>query len=508
MVGVVGIHPLEYDRLRALLQWKPTTAPIAAGNKCNMTDTVRILHVEDDPDFTDLTATYLRNEDERFTVTSVRDASAAQDHLIAAPVDCIVSDYDMPGQNGIAFLRDVRAEFPDLPFILFTGKGSEAVATEAISAEVTDYVQKERGAEQFKRLTNRIVSAVENYRTQHTLERQSDLFSKAQDLADVGAWEYNPSEEYIHFSNKIYEIYGVDTDYDPNPEGDIERFYHPDDRDTVRTATRRALEVGEDYDIEVRITAADGIEKWVRTRGKPEFMNGACQRVRGTIQDITDRKERERELRQQKERLEEFASVVSHDLRNPLNVVSGRVEMVQEECDSSHFGTINDALTRMESIIENVLWLAHEGRDIGETQPVDLRQTAERLWSMVSDTAEHVDLVINEAGNQVVIDADADRLAQLLENIFRNAIDHGGSDVTVRFEVTETGFAIEDDGPGIPPDEQEHVLKNGYSTDAGGTGLGLSIVERVVDAHGWDIYLTEGREGGARFEITGVEFNR
>jgi signal transduction histidine kinase len=182
--------------------------------------------------------------------------------------------------------------------------------------------------------------------------------------------------------------------------------------------------------------------------------------------------------------------------------------MVQEECDSSHFGTIDDAIARMERIIEDVLWLAHEGRDIGETQAVDLRRTAERLWPMVSDTSDNVDLLINETGTQTVIDADADRLAQLLENIFRNAIDHGGSDVTVRFELTETGFAIEDDGPGIPPDEQEHILKNGYSTDASGTGLGLSIVERIVDAHGWDIHVTEGSEDGARFEIIGVEFDR
>lgn len=472
-----------------------------------MTDTVRILHVEHDPEFADLAATYLQNEDERFAVTSVRDVSAAQDHLSAAPVDCIVSDHDMRGQNGIAFLHAVRDEFPDLPFILFTAKGSEAVASRAISAGVTDYLQKKTGTEQFKHLANRITTAVETYRTQHTLERQSDLFSKAQKLANVGAWEYNPLEGDIHFSEEIYEIYGVDTDFDPDPEGDIERFYHPDDRETVYTATGRALELGEEYDIEVRITAADGIEKWVRTRGKPEFANGTCQRVRGTIQDITDRKERERELRQQKERLEEFASVVSHDLRNPLNVISGRVKMVQEECDSAHFGTINDAIARMDRIIEDVLWLAHEGRDIGETQAVDLRQTAERLWPMVSDTSENADLITTETGNQAMIDADANRLAQLLENIFRNAIEHGGPDVTVRLDVTDTGFAIEDDGPGIRPDEREHVLKTGYSTGESGTGLGLSIVEKVVDAHGWDIHVTEGTDGGARFEITGVEFD-
>jgi len=731
-----------------------------------MTDTIQILHVEDDPAFADLTATYLRREADQFAVTSVRDPQAAQEHLGESPVDCIVSDHDMPGQTGIEFLRTVRDEFPDLPFILFTGKGSEEVASEAISAGVTDYLQKEMGTDQFKLLTNRLTTAVENYRTQHTLERQSDLFQRTQDLANVGAWEHDLVDGEVHFSDKIYDIYGVDPDYEPDPEGDIERFYHPDDREKVREATNRAVESGESYDIEVRITAADGTEKWIRTRGKPEFKNGTCQRVRGTFQDITDRKEREhdselqrkrltvalsgsnagvwewipdtgevichesterllglepgtfdgtyesfaefihdedistletaaeearatkapfeieyrintaddeelwvssrgefvdieglspryvgvltditeskqraleleqtkewyrtlldtapdavlvadaesgelletnqaatkllgrsrdeilgmhqtevhppenseayaeqfdrhvaagvdsvqlsgnqqdiyvtdasgeripveinartievdgqhlnqgyfrdiserkereRELRQQKERLEEFASVVSHDLRNPLNVVSGRLELVREECDSEHFETIDGAIGRMERIIDDVLWLAHEGRDIGETRAVDLRQTAERLWAVVSDTSEGADLITEVTDNRGVIDADPDRLAQLLENIFRNAIDHGGSDVTVRLETIEDGFAIEDDGSGIAPDDREHVFKTGYSTDDGGTGLGLSIVKQVADAHGWDIHVTAGSEGGARFEITGVEFDR
>jgi len=471
-----------------------------------MTDTIRILHAEDDPDFADLTARYLRSENDRFAVTSVRDASAAQDHLLTDSVDCIVSDYNMPGQNGIALLRAARDEFPDIPFILFTGKGNEEVASEAISAGVTDYLQKETGTEQFTLLANRIVTAVENYRRQHTLERQSDLFTKTQDLANVGAWEHNPGTGEIHFSDKIYEIYGVDTDFEPDPESDIERFYHSADRDTVLEATSRAVEFGEPYDIEVRITAADGIEKWIRTRGKPEFANGTCQRIRGTIQDITDRKQRERELRQQKDRLAEFAGVVSHDLRNPLNVVTGRLELVQEECNSPHLTPIDDAIARMERIIDDVLWLAPEGRDIGETNAVDLLQTAASVWAMVSDTSEHADLVIADTENRVLIDADADRLTQLLENIFRNAIDHGRPDATVSLEVTETGFTITDDGPGIPPEHRDHVFENGYSTEAGGTGLGLSIVERVVAAHGWDIRAAESDTGGARFEITGVEF--
>lgn len=261
-----------------------------------MTGSIQILYVQDDEEFADLTTTSIRQEDERFAITSVRDARSAQNHLAVEKVDCVVSDYNLPEQNGIELLNSVRKEYPDLPFILFTGEGNEEVASEAISAGVTDYFDKHSGGEQFKLLANRIASAVENYRRQHSLERQKDLFKKTQELANVGAWEHNLLNGEIYFSDEIYDIYGVDSEYEPDPEADIERFYHPNDRDTVREATRQAVEVGEAYDIEVRITAADGSKKWVRTTGEPTFEDGECVRIRGTIQDITEQADQQREL--------------------------------------------------------------------------------------------------------------------------------------------------------------------------------------------------------------------
>ena len=103
------------------------------------------------------------------------------------------------------------------------------------------------------------------------------------------------------------------------------------------------------------------------------------------------------------------------------------------------------------------------------------------------------------------VEADYDRLCQLLENLFRNAIEHGGEDVTVRVGVLDDGFYIEDDGPGISEDVQEEVFDVGYSTSPDGTGFGLSIVKEITEAHGWKIAITEGTADGARFEITGVE---
>ena len=106
---------------------------------------IRVLHVDDDADFAALAATLVERRADRFDVETAPGASEALDRLTAADFDCVVSDYDMPERNGIEFLEAVRETHPEVPFILFTGKGSEEVASVAISAGVTDYLQKETG---------------------------------------------------------------------------------------------------------------------------------------------------------------------------------------------------------------------------------------------------------------------------------------------------------------------------------------------------------------------------
>ena len=131
---------------------------------------IRLLHVDDDTDMAELTATFLERENEQFVVETATGPAEGLDRLVEADFDCVVSDYDMPRRNGIEFLEAVRDEFPDLPFVLFTGKGSEEIASEAISAGVTDYLQKGTGSDQYTVLTNRVRNAVEQYRSRRALE--------------------------------------------------------------------------------------------------------------------------------------------------------------------------------------------------------------------------------------------------------------------------------------------------------------------------------------------------
>jgi PAS domain S-box-containing protein len=218
-------------------------------------------------------------------------------------------------------------------------------------------------------------------------------------------------------------------------------------------------------------------------------------------QNVTERAERRRKLKRQNERLEEFTSVVSHDLRSPLTVADGRLELAQEDCESPHLDQAADAIDRSQTLIEDLLTLAQGGQDVSEVEPVALADVAESSWETVEGS--HATL---EAHATQTLQADQSRLMQLFENLYRNAVEHGGDDVTVSVGTIDSGFYVADTGPGIPKGDREEVFKAGYSTNEEGTGFGLRIVRQVADAHGWEVAVTGSEQGGARFEITGVEF--
>lgn len=210
---------------------------------------------------------------------------------------------------------------------------------------------------------------------------------------------------------------------------------------------------------------------------------------------------RTRELEAKNQRLDEFTRFVSHDIRSPLNVAMGRLEMATERVEDENLTLVEDALGRIDDLIEDMLTLARHGQTIGETEPVDLEWIADQCWSGIETGDASLTVEVDRR-----LRADPDRLRQAIENLFRNSIDHAGEGVSIRLGQRSDGFYIEDDGPGIPDDERGDIFESGVTTGEGGTGLGLRIVEEIVDAHGWEIRVTEGTDGGARFEIRGVEW--
>ena len=219
----------------------------------------------------------------------------------------------------------------------------------------------------------------------------------------------------------------------------------------------------------------------------------------GEFIGYTERRRRRRaELERQNERLEQFTSVISHDLQNPLSVVTGYLELATETGNVDRLDPAVDAAERMETMLNELLTLAREGRAVGDTEPVAIDTIVANAWDGV-DTPEAT-LETEALTPMAMVEADPTRLREVFENLFRNAIDHAGADVTVTVRATDNGVVVGDDGEGIPDDEQDAVFDHGY-TGGGGTGLGLSIVETIVEGHGWEISLGDSEAGGAAFRI-------
>jgi len=818
------------------------------------TESIRVLHVDDDPAFVDMAATFLEREDDRIEVVTATDADEGLSILDGTAVDCIVSDYDMPGRNGIEFLEAVREEHPNLPFVLFTGKGSEEIASDAISAGVTDYVQKPTGSGGYEILVNRIVNAVEAARTRaraarqehvNTLIREINRRLVASETVDEieravcrtltnaaqfrFAWigEPNDSGEIIARTSAgdaatyldEVTIYCDDRPQGQGPAGrairtgerQVARIIRDDrtfepwhdvadrygyesvtviplsyggDRDGVlaiyadqpdafdeielsvleelgetigralrsaeirrRLESQRAVGSAHEeryyrtladalpngavalFDTDLRYTivggavfddlslvpaemegksltavhsaayreayldhyraALDGETRTFEFTYEDRYFEGHVAPVRdesGTVvgglamtQDVTERTDRQRELerrervlretyeaiadpalsltdgirellrigtdtldaeygilsrcdgdehvlelvhaveddgdlvegdavplsvtncervrrtaetvvggaasedaesptraphtehglscyvgapvvvdgnvygtfcfygeqprpagfdewevtlvellcrwvgsaldrrgtnarlRRQNERFREFTSIVSHDLRNPISVLSGALELAEATGEAKQFDRCRRALTRMGDLIEDLSTLTRDGAVVGDTEPLALGRTGRACWG----TVETGDAELRIA-DDATIRADEDRLRQVFENLFRNAVEHGSTGnrteadrLTVRVGVLPSGDGIyvEDDGVGIPENRREEVFERGYSTAEAGTGLGLAIVDTMAAAHGWTVAVTDGAAGGTRIELRGVEIS-
>lgn len=200
------------------------------------------------------------------------------------------------------------------------------------------------------------------------------------------------------------------------------------------------------------------------------------------------------------ERIEEVASVVSHDLQNPLTIAGGYLARARSDGDDESFEHVEDALDEIRAISDDVVDLARLGQPVQETRPTDFGAVVDSCWRECSPGAG--ELVIDEADP---IESDRNRVRSLLERLFDNAVRHGPADATVSAGTTEEGFFVADNGPGVPDGEYDAVIEAGYSTVQQRPGLGLTIARAIAEAHGWSLSLSESAGGGLRVDITGVD---
>lgn len=210
--------------------------------------------------------------------------------------------------------------------------------------------------------------------------------------------------------------------------------------------------------------------------------------------------EKNNQLEKKNQQLEYLIGAAAHDLRNPLNIAQGYAKQLD---DTQPVTRIRRALDRMEHLVENLLTVNQSQQDVTDErlETIAFRDLVVECWEMVPTSDANIEIVADEEAR---LHVEPTLGYQLVENLFRNAIEHGDDSVTIRVgTLTDAdGFYVEDDGPGIPEEKRAAVFDDGYSTN-NGNGLGLSIVNRVADAHGWEIRVTDSDHGGARFEFTG-----
>ena len=398
---------------------------------------------------TEVAARFLEREDPRLAVATESKPSTALDRLADETFDCVVSDYDMPRMDGLEFFQAVRGRHPDVPFVLFTGKGSEAVAGEAVSAGVTDYLQKESSTEQYRLLANRITNAVDQSRTEARLDEERRRFRVlfeqfTQPTVEV---EYEDEEPIVRRVNPAFEeVFGYPAEEVVGES--LDEYIVPDDHETeaerinsrVREGARLAAEP-------VTRRTADGTRAFLLQNAV--YPNGSGGFA--IYMDITDRRERERLLEERTDRLDELVSVISHDLRNPLSVVAGHLEMARDGPDSHHVERALGAAERSQNIVGDLLTLAREEDRVTDPSPVALDDIARDCWRDV--TTGTAALAVGADGT---VRADRSRLRQLLENLIRNAVEHGSTSSRPEADDAASENASEPSVANAPEDAVEH----------------------------------------------------
>lgn len=436
-------------------------------------------------------------------VSTEPDLDAARNAVALDNVDCVVTSGEHPTDTISRIAAVLDEQQPPIPLLVLTDTAE--TGRRALEEGASDCIMANGDGS-----TALLESCLGNYldlrqrvRRERThveaLERYRDFLHQTEALARTGGWEMDLAAGTLRWTAGTYAIHDVADDFDPTLE-DALQFYHPDDRSTIERAFDQCADTGDPYDLDLRIVTAENEIRWVSTRGKAVREDGEITRVHGAIRDITAQKERMDELANYSELLENFAAHSSHELRNSLSVLEARLTLARETGKDEHFEHLDRAINRLDRLSEDIVIIATDSEITLNQGPVEIAILAEACWDAIRTPSSVLDVETDAC-----LLADSCRFRQLLENIMRNAVEHTGTDTTVRIGDLEEGFYIEDDGPGIPDSLKETALEPGISGIGHGAGMGLPVVRKIAEAHEWDVTVTESANGGARFEFEGVE---
>lgn len=392
-------------------------------------------------------------------------------------------------------------------------------------------------------------------------QREEELQATTQLLTTIV--QTSPAAIVVHDTEGTVQYWNptAATMFGWSPEEAIREPYPPyvteATREEFHSLVAETLSDGSIGPVEVRRRTKDG--QWLDLQLSAATLddgNGDPSRVVSVLTDVTDLKERERRLKRQNDRIEQFTRVIAHDLRNPVQVIRGQLDLG----NARDAALAERALDRIEAIVDDVLSVARSEPLVTETEPVSVAAVARDVWQNVEGPSTTLSVAAD-----CTIEANRARLYRLLNHLFENAVEHGsqthtvvehgsrtpnslehgstnggsqqdtsvdghdaaesatadasadaeggssgstsmadGDGLTVTVGCLPDGFFVADDGSGIAPEHRAQIFEPGYSTEPNATGFGLNVVREITEAHGWTIEFVE-TDTGARFEIHDVD---
>lgn len=363
---------------------------------------------------------------------------------------------------------------------------------------------------------------------QLALQKSEESLSMAQQVANVGSWDWNIQEDTLTWSDQTYRHFGLEPGEITPAHKTLKKFTHPDDIETVNRSVELALRGEEPYSVDVRMLRKDGTEWIMHTQGTVYRDNkGKAVRFVGTQQDITERKEAEGDLKKAYEELKtldelktDVISNVSHELRTPLTIIRGALELAKdEENPDKKNGLLNtalDALARQDNVIGDLVGAStmtetREDLKLGSVDLVNVATIIEGEFEPILKK-EKIKFKMQIKDDLPKVSAEHDKLEHILRNLISNAIKFNkkGGSITIeaakKRDVVET--CVTDTGIGIPEDKLNKIFGRLYQIDSssgrsyGGTGLGLAIVKEMVEIQGGRVRVKSTLKKGSTFCFT------
>ncbi|WP_188976455.1 ATP-binding response regulator [Halocalculus aciditolerans] len=399
------------------------------------------------------------------TVKPADSVEGVVDALAASRVDCVVCAVDPASGDGLDVLRAVRDRDPALPVLAYTDADDAEAAAEVTRAGATEYVSAERLTDADAALRDRIRALTD------AGTPLGPVVESSPDPTLLLAGDYT-----VRYRNAAAADFAPAT-----AVGDsVFDVVHDADADAVRAAAEHG-----DSDGSVVVRLRDGEGEWRRASVRVADRR-ADRRVNGFVVTMRDASDAAVD--------EHVVAQAVHDLRTPLATARTYLDIARDDPD--RLDDVDAAHDRLETLVDDLRTLATAGRALDEPERVDPAAIAREAWE--TSGAADVTFVVDTDPDELA--GDPERLRRLFENLFRNACDHGAS--TVRLAAVDGGFAVEDDGDGIPESDRDAVFEQGFTTRDDGTGYGLAIVEEIADAHGLTARVEESADGGARFVFT------